>query len=185
MSNLDQDLARRLTDLRRARNWPLEELAERTGISRATLSRVERGDTSPTANVLGKLASAFGLSMAELFGSASSTVERLVPRAAQAVWTDPETGYTRRTLTPAASGYRGAMIEGCIPAGATVAYAAPPVPDLEHQLVLLEGKLRLVVGPDTYDLASGDALRFRLNAPNSYHASGKVPARYFLTVITP
>ncbi|WP_209001118.1 helix-turn-helix transcriptional regulator [Stappia sp. BW2] len=183
--SLDKELARRLTELRRSRNWPLEELAERTGISRATLSRIERGDTSPTASVLGKLAAAFGLSMAELFGPASSTVERLVTRDAQAIWTDPETGYTRRTLTPAASGYRGAMIEGYIPPGATVAYAAPPVPDLEHQLVLLEGSLRLVIGLDTYDLDPGDALRFRLNSPNSYHASGKVPARYFLTVITP
>ncbi len=185
MSNLDQDLARRLTELRRARNWPLEDLAERTGISRATLSRIERGDTSPTASVLGKLAAVFGLSMAELFGAASATIERLVPRDVQAVWTDPETGYVRRTLTPAASGYRGAMIEGCIPPGATVAYAAPPVPDLEHQLVLLAGSLRMVIGPDAYDLEPGDALRFRLNAPNSYHASGPVPARYFLTVITP
>lgn len=121
MSNLDKDLARRLTELRRARNWPLEDLAERTGISRATLSRIERGDTSPTASVLGKLAAAFGLSMAELFGAASATIERLVPRDAQAVWTDRETGYVRRTLTPAASGYRGAMIEGCIP-------RVPPLP---------------------------------------------------------
>ncbi|MHA7773765.1 helix-turn-helix domain-containing protein [Roseibium sp. M-1] len=185
MSNLEQDLARRLTDLRRARDWRLEELAERTGISRATLSRIERGDTSPTASVLGKLATAFNLSMAELFGAASATVDRLIPKEAQIVWTDPESGYRRRVLTPAASGYRGSMIEGTIPAGATVSYASPPMPDLEHQLVLLEGSLRLTVGPDSFDLSSGDALRFRLNAPNSYHATGTGPVRYFLTVILP
>jgi transcriptional regulator with XRE-family HTH domain len=185
MSNIDQDLARRLTELRRARDWPLEELAERTGISRATLSRIERGDTSPTASVLGKLATAFNLSMAELFGTISAHVERLVPKDAQSAWTDPETGYRRRVLTPAAGGYRGSMIEGTIPPGATVSYAAPPVPDLEHQLVLLEGGLRLTVGPDTFDLSPGDALRFRLNAPNSYSATGAVSARYFLTVILP
>ncbi len=185
MSNLEDDLARRLTELRRARNWPLEELAEKTGISRATLSRIERGDTSPTASVLGKLATAFGLSMSELFGAASATVERHISREVQSVWTDPETGYRRRVLTPSASGYRGAMIEGLIPPGATVSYAAPPVPDLEHQLALLEGELRMTVGPDVYDLQPGDALRFRLNAPNSYQATGKMPARYILTVIMP
>jgi len=185
MTNLEQDLARRLTELRRARDWPLEELAERTCISRATLSRIERGDTSPTASVLGRLATAFNLSMAELFGADSASVDRLIPRETQSVWTDPESGYRRRVLTPSASGYRGSMIEGTIPPGETVSYAAPPVPDLEHQLLLLEGALRMTVGPDVYDLAPGDALRFRLNAPNSYHAAGTVPARYFLTVILP
>ncbi|WP_428688228.1 helix-turn-helix domain-containing protein [Roseibium sp.] len=185
MSNLEQDLARRLTDLRRVRNWPLEELAEKTGISRATLSRIERGDTSPTANVLGKLAGAFGLSMAELFGAASATAERHIPRNSQPVWKDPETGFVRRTLTPSVSGYHGAMIEGTLPSGAIISYAAPPVPDLEHHLVLLEGALRFTLGCDAYDLGSGDALRFRLNAPNSYQATGDVPARYILTVFTP
>lgn len=185
MANLEQNLARRLTELRRARGWPLEELAEKTGISRATLSRIERGDTSPTANVLGRLAGAFGLSMAELFGAASGLVERHIPRASQPVWKDPETGFLRRALTPVAGGYRGSVIEGTLPAGATVAYAAPPIPDLEHHLVLLEGSLRFTLGPDIYDLAPGDAMRFHLNAPNSYHASGDAPARYILTVITP
>ncbi|MEO9773110.1 XRE family transcriptional regulator [Roseibium sp.] len=185
MSAVEQDLARHLSGLRRSRDWRLEELAERTGISRATLSRIERGDTSPTAHVLGRLAGAFGLSMAELFGAAPAPAERHMPRAAQPVWRDPETGFQRRALTPAASGYRGALIEGILPAGATVTYAAPPVPDLEHHLVLLEGALRVTLGPDAFDLEAGDALRFRLNTPNSYHACGTGPARYILTVITP
>ncbi|MCV0426949.1 MAG: XRE family transcriptional regulator [Roseibium sp.] len=185
MSNVEQHLARRLIELRRAKNWPLEDLAEKTGISRATLSRIERGDTSPTALVLGKLASAFGVSMAELFGAVSESAERHVSKNAQPVWLDPETGFRRRSLTPAASGYRGTVIEGMLPAGETISYDAPPVPDLEHHLVLLDGKLRCTLGPDVFNLEAGDALRFRLNAPNSYHASGKAPARYLLTVITP
>ncbi|CTQ52887.1 HTH-type transcriptional regulator PuuR [Roseibium album] len=185
MSNLDLDLAQRLTELRKVRNWSLEELAEITGISRATLSRIERGDTSPTAIVLGKLASAFGLSMAELFGVDSGSAERHFPSASQAIWQDPETGFIRRSLTPATSGYRGSVIEGILPAGATISYAAPPVPDLEHHLVLVEGALRFTLGLEVYELVAGDALRFRLNAPNSYHVVGEQSARYFLTVITP
>lgn len=185
MTNLEKDLARRLTELRRARNWPLEELAAVSGISRATLSRIERGDTSPTAAVLGKLASSFGLSMAELFGASSETVERHLPKSKQPVWQDPETGFLRRSLTPAANGFRGTVIEGVLPAGATISYAAPPIPDLEHHLVLLEGNLRCTLGSEVYDLDPGDALRFRLTTANSYHASGQSSARYLLTVITP
>jgi transcriptional regulator with XRE-family HTH domain len=185
MSDTELDLARRLAELRKVRNWSLEDLTKQTGVSRATLSRIERGDTSPTAVVLGKLASAFGLSMAELFGAPSGSAERYIPKDAQAVWQDPETGFIRRSLTPATSGFRGSVIEGLLPAGATISYAAPPVPDLEHHLVLVEGALRFTLGPDVYELVAGDAFRFRLNAPNSYHSAGEQPARYFLTVITP
>ncbi|MEM9630746.1 MAG: XRE family transcriptional regulator [Pseudomonadota bacterium] len=185
MSDLEQDLARRLVDLRRARNWPLEELAENTGISRATLSRIERGDTSPTASVLGRLAGAYGVSMGELFGADTEVVDRHIPRSSQSVWHDAETGFQRRSLTPATSGYRGTVIEGVLPPGATISYAAPPVPGLEHHLVLLEGELRCTLGQDTFDLAAGDAFRFRLETSNSYAAIGESPARYFLTVIAP
>jgi transcriptional regulator with XRE-family HTH domain len=185
MSDTEQQLADRLTDLRRSRDWSLDDLAQRTGISRATLSRIERGDTSPTAAVLGRLAAAFGVAMAELFGQAFGPVERLVPAEGQSVWTDPETGFMRRTLTPAASGYRGAMIEGRLPVNATISYAAPPVPGLEHHLVLLEGALSVTLGEERHELKAGDALRFRLDTPNSYHACGDSLARYILTVIAP
>ena len=185
MSDLEQDLARRLVDLRRARNWPLEELAEKTGISRATLSRIERGDTSPTASVLGRLASAFGVSMGELFGADTVVTDRHLPRDSQTIWQDPETGFQRRSLTPATSGYRGTVIEGILPPGAKITYAAPPVPGLEHHLVLLEGDLSCTLGQDVFDLTAGDALRFRLETSNSYAATGNTPARYLLTVITP
>ncbi|PLR29041.1 transcriptional regulator, partial [Chimaeribacter californicus] len=58
--NQDRLLAQRLVQLRTARQWSLDQLAQQTGISRATLSRIERAETSPTAALLGKLAQVFG-----------------------------------------------------------------------------------------------------------------------------
>ncbi len=184
MSDLEQNLARRLTELRRARNWSLDELAERSGVSRATLSRIERSDTSPTAVALGQLARAFELSMAEIFGFGAPSLDAKVPREDQPVWQDPETGFQRRSVSPVASGFRGSVVEGVLPAGETISYSVPPLPDLEHHLVLLEGALVMTIGDERHELAPGDCLRFRLNAPNAYHAPGPDPARYLLTVIT-
>ncbi|MEP2707717.1 MAG: XRE family transcriptional regulator [Roseibium sp.] len=185
MSTKNEDLARRLSDLRRADNLSLEELAVKSGISRATLSRIERGDTSPTAVALGQLAKAFNMSMAELFGFGPVSLDAKIARDDQPIWTDPETGFERRSLSPAANGFRGSMIEAILPAGEIISYSVPPLPDLEHHLVLLEGALEITVGDERYPLSPGDSLRFRLNAPNSYHASSNTPARYILTVITP
>lgn len=185
MSAVEQDLARHLSGLRRSRDWRLEELAERTGISRATLSRIERGDTSPTAHVLGRLASAFGLSIAELFGFGAPLLDSRIARDDQPVWQDPETGFQRRSVSPSANGFRGCVIEGELPAGQTISYSVPPLPDLEHHLVLLEGTLVMTLGDERHELSPGDCLRFRLNAANAYHAPGPSAARYLLTVITP
>jgi len=185
MSDLDQDIGRRIAELRRARNWPLDDLADKSGVSRATLSRIERGDTSPTAVVLGQLARAFGLSMADLFGFAAPTLDAKISRADQPVWQDPDTGFRRRSVSPAARGFRGSIVEGELPAGETISYAVPPLPDLEHHLVLLDGALVMTIGDERHELRPGDCLRFRLNAANAYHAPGPDPARYLLTVITP
>lgn len=185
MSTTQDGLAKRLGDLRKARNWSLDDLAEKTEISRATLSRIERGGTSPTAAALGQFAKAFGLSMAELFGVGPASHEAKVRRGEQLVWEDPETGFQRRSVSPAISGFRGSVIEGTLPAGATISYSVPPLPDLEHHLVLLQGCLAVTLGDQRHDLEVGDCMRFRLNTPNAYHAPGPDPARYLLTVITP
>lgn len=185
MSDLENGIGRRIADLRRSRDWPLELLAEKSGVSRATLSRIERGDTSPTAVVLGQLARAFEVSMADLFGFGAPALDARVGRDDQPVWQDPETGFRRRSVSPSASGFRGSVIEGELPAGQTISYSLPPLPDLEHHLVLLEGALVMTVGDERYALSPGDCLRFRLNSPNSYHAPGPDPARYLLTVIMP
>ncbi|MGV2974985.1 helix-turn-helix domain-containing protein [Roseibium alexandrii] len=181
----DQDLAQRLIGLRKAKGLSLDELAEKSGISRATLSRIERGDTSPTAAALGRLATAFGVSVSDLFGFGAAAHDAKLAQNEQAVWRDPETGFQRRSVSPAISGFRGSVIEGTLPAGAIISYAAPPLPDLEHHLVLLSGALTVVLGDTRHDLSPGDCLRFRLNTPNAYHATGSKPARYLLTVITP
>ena len=185
MSDTEPDINSRIAALRKARNWRLEELAERSGVSRATLSRIERGDTSPTAVVLGQLARAFGITMAELFGFGAPVGDARIARADQPLWEDPETGFRRRSVSPASSGFRGSVIEGELPAGATISYSVPPLPDLEHHLVLLAGRLVMTIGDMRHELLPGDCLRFRLNAPNAYHAPGPDPARYLLTVITP
>ena len=65
-----------------------------------------------------------------------------------------------------------------IPAGATVAYDAAPVPGLEHHLWLLDGELTLEVGGATYQLRPGDALRYVLNGPSRFTATGRRDARY-------
>ena len=83
---------------RDSRGWSLADLAERSGVSKATISKIERAEVSPTAVVLVRLASAFDLTLAGLMLRAEGQGERLSRAADQPVWRDPETGYLRKQV---------------------------------------------------------------------------------------
>ena len=183
--DIERRIAARLGQLRTERGWSLDALAERAGISRATLSRLERGELSPTAAMLGRLCTTFGWTLSRLMAEAETRAASLVPAAQQAVWTDPDTGYQRRIVSPPGPGLRGELVEIRIPARASVAYDAAPVPGLEHHLWLLEGELTLAVGGSTYQLRPGDTLRYILNGPSRFTATGRRDARYVIGLVHP
>src|SRR5271156_6491942 len=92
----DLRLAGRLRELRRARRWSLDELAALSGVSRASLSRIENGEVSPTASVRGRLAGAHGTTVSRLLADIEGDAPAFVARADQREWVDPATGFRRR-----------------------------------------------------------------------------------------
>lgn len=182
--DVERRIAARLATLRAERGWSLDGLAERTGISRATLSRLERGELSPTASMLGRLCTVFGWTLSRLMAEAETRAPSMVEAAAQAEWTDPASGYRRRMVSPPAPGLRGELIEVRLPAGATVTYDASPVPGLEHHLWLLDGALTLEVEGTPFSLRAGDCLRYVLHGPTRF-ATGRRAARYAIAMVHP
>jgi len=169
-ASLDLRLARRLRGLRRARGWSLDDLAARAGVSRATLSRLENAAASPTAQVLGRIAAAHGLALSRLMLMVEERAAPLIPAADQPVWTDPETGFRRRAVSPPA-------------AGARIAYPVPPRPGLEHHLLLREGWLTVTLDDAAHALAPGDALRYRLFGPSAFETPADSGARYLMFLV--
>jgi transcriptional regulator with XRE-family HTH domain len=104
MDDLGSRLAERLRGEREARGWSLNDLAERSGVSRAMISRIERGEASPTAVLLGRLSGAFGLTLSNLLARIESAGERVRRAGDQPLWRDPETGFVRRAISPAGNG---------------------------------------------------------------------------------
>lgn len=184
-SALDRRLAERLQRLRTERSWTLDDLAARSGVSRATLSRLERGETSPTASLLNRLCAAHGLTMSRLLAGVEARPVRRLALAEQASWRDPDSGYTRRMVSPPSAGYSGELIAAELPAGATVAYDQASVPGLEHHLLLLDGRLLMTLEGERHELRPGDSLRYRLWGSSTFEAPGPLPARYVLALCQP
>lgn len=112
---LTQHLARCLRDLRHEAGWSLDELTERSGVSRATLSRLEHAEVSPTAQALSRIAGAYQIPVSRLVRLAETEIPNVLPRTEQPHWLDSTTGAERRILSPAGDGYGTALVEGILP----------------------------------------------------------------------
>ena len=175
---LDRRLGARIKGLRQSRGLTLDQLAERSGVSRAMISRVERGESSPTAALLDRLCAGLGVLLSALFREEAQGGP-LARRSEQPVWTDPDSGYVRRSVSPPGTGSRLEIVEVEMPAGARVLLDAPRGGfRLDQQLWLLEGELSLTVGGREHRLAAGDCLAMLLDGPIAFHNPGEVPARY-------
>lgn len=178
-------LAARLRHLRADQSLTLDALARRAGVSRAMISLIERGESSPTAAVLDRLAAGLGVSIASLFAEESRADASPVSRRAdQASWRDPETGYVRRNLSPPRFPSPIELVEVRLPAGARVAYdTASRAVGLSQQIWVLEGRVDVTLGETTHRLDAGDCLAMRVDRPTAFHNPTKRPVRYLVALV--
>lgn len=179
---LDRALALRLTALRGERGLSLDQTAELSGVSRATLSRIERGETSPTAHVLGRLSAAFGITLSALLSGLDEAPPALIPRDEAGFWSDPETGFSRWSISPPARGFDIELVWAELPAGVRVEYPAPPYSGMEQHIVLFEGALKYEAGSTVYHLRKNDSLRVKLYGHSALEGCGVGAAKYLLAI---
>lgn len=181
--SLDHQIAHRLKSLRAERGWSLDVLAERSGVSRATLSRLENAEVSPTASALGRLCGAYGLTMSRLMSMVEDNFEPLIRTDLQPAWEDRSAGFTRRSLSPPATSLSGEVLECALQAAVRIDYPLPPRKGLEHHLLMTEGRLMLTVDGQAHDLRAGDCLRYQLFGASRFETKPDAGARYLLFIV--
>lgn len=177
-------IAGRIRALRAARGQSLEELAERSGVSRSMLSLIEREESSPTAVVLHKIAAAFGVPLAVFFEDPSATPGPLSRAQGRQVWRDPQSGYLREVLSPTASGAPFQLVQVTLPAGTTVHYEGVHRERPYHQQIwVLEGRVAVAFGAEVHRLEVGDCLaRMVDGTPHSFSNPSRKRARYAVVI---
>jgi transcriptional regulator with XRE-family HTH domain len=154
----DAALASAVLAAREAHGLSTSALAERSGVSRAMIAKIERAEAQPTAALLGRLSGALGMTLSELIARAELADRRVARAAEQPVWTDPDSGYTRRALSPASGGPLE-LVEVVLPAGSEVAYPADTYAFIHQQMWVLDGTLRFREGDVVHELQAGDCLQ--------------------------
>jgi transcriptional regulator with XRE-family HTH domain len=187
-SGLNERIAGRVAELRAARGFSLDALAGQSGVSRSMISLIERGESSPTAVVLDKLAVALGVTLASLFdppvAAARAPDGPVARRADQPQWRDPASGYLRRNVSPPGVPQPVRIVEVHFPPRKSVVFETsgrnPPV---HQQVWVLEGAIDITLGAERYRLREGDCLAMRLDHPTTmFHNPTRKPARYAVVI---
>ncbi len=179
---LDARIGARIRDLRAERNLTLEALAHQADVSRAMLSRIERGESSPTAQLLNKVCGGLGVTLSTLFAAAEAQANPLSRRATQVTWRDPATNYLRRTISPPGTGSPVDITEIEFPPGATVAFDSAHLTNWDQHIWVLDGTLDLQLGDDHHRLETGDCLMMHFDRPILFHNPTDQPTRYAVII---
>lgn len=182
-TNINDRIAARVRMLRTASRLSLEALAAKCGVSRSMLSLIERGESSPTAVVLEKIAGGLGVPLASLFDDPAALPSPLSRASDRTPWRDPQSGYVRRNISPANFPSPIRIVEVELPAGARIAYETGARDSPVHQQIWVrQGSIEVSVGTVVYRLEPDDCLAMQLDAPTAFRNRTRKPARYVVVL---
>ena len=178
-------LGARVRRLREEAELTLEQLADAAGVSRAMLSKVERGEKSPTLTIVSRIAKGFNISISQLLGEkvdGSDATLSVVRRADRFVFTDAENGFERHMLAPVHAGNGLELVMHVIPPHTTAGTFPPYSGRASKHIVVEEGVLTLKVGGKEIALSVGDALFFEIHTPYEFINRGPVRCSYYVFI---
>jgi len=183
MVDINARIAGRVRTLRAASSLSLEALASRSAVSRSMLSLVERGETSPTAVVLEKIATALGTSLAALFDDTDAPAKPVSHAADRIPWKDPQSGYSRRNISPPNFPSPIRIVEVSFPAGARVSYeTGARETAIAQQIWVRDGAIEVTVGAVVHKLVRDDCLAMQLDAPVTFRNRTRRSAHYIVVL---
>jgi transcriptional regulator with XRE-family HTH domain len=184
-TDINLRIAARVKALRAEQDLTLDALAAKSSVSRSMISLVERGESSPTAVVLEKIATGLGVPLASLFEDSSAPAEPISRREHRTSWRDPQSGYIRRNISPDNFPSPIRIVEVVLPAGARIAYESGARDVNVHQQIWVqEGTIEVTLGDLTRHLAQDDCFAMQLDTPIAYHNPSRKPARYIVAIAT-
>lgn len=160
-------VGRNLKRFRGERGLSLEALARASGVSRAMLGQIELGQSTPTINVVWKIARALDVPFSALISSETSPAAWFLPKAKARMLTSKDGAFVSRALFPMDRPRNVEFYELALaPGGREIAEPHPP--GTTENLVVSEGRLALEIDGDRRLLEAGDAIFFEADVPHTY-----------------
>lgn len=183
---VSQIFGERVRELREAAQLTLEALSQRSGVSRAMLSKVERGEKSPTLGIATAISRALGTSLTFLTnGEEERRAVAVVKRRERHVFKDEETGFERHLLSPAIGGNATELLYHLLPPHTSTGTLPSYPSGTEKHVVVVSGVLTVAMKAGDVVLETGDALFFEADVEHAFENHAGKKAEYYLVVSRP
>jgi transcriptional regulator with XRE-family HTH domain len=168
--------------LRKGGGFSLDELAKLSGVSKSMISKVERGEASPTTNILGRLAEALDVSISQLMGVQDSREVITIKAADQPVFSSDRAGFARRCLSPLFPAKGIDFVLNTLAEGARSEPFVAHRYGVEEHLYVSSGRVRVHLGAESHDLEEGDALFFQAHVEHEFENIGPGEAAFYIVI---
>jgi len=175
----------RVKALRESESLSLRDLAQRSGVSAPMLSQVERGETSPTLAVAGRIASGLDLRLSQLLRLDEDGAVTIVRSGERSRGGNRRRGHSFEVLTSSQPGQRAALSRHTLaPGGATGAPDDPPMhePGSRETALVERGQVVLVCDGQRYELSEGDCVTFDSDLPHHFENPTDAEAAFLAVV---
>lgn len=181
--DLGRQFGIRVRGLRDDAGLTLEELSRQSGVSRAMLSKVERGEKSPTIGVATRISRALNTSLSFLTGGEEQRRAVAIVRTAERhVFRDAETGFERHLLSPPIAGSAVELLYHYLPPGVSTGILPPYPAGTEKHVVVTQGHLVVAIDGSDAKLSKGDALFFEAESEHSFDNRTEKPCGYYMVM---
>jgi transcriptional regulator with XRE-family HTH domain len=175
-------LGKNILQARKARGYSLQELSERSGVSRSMLSKIEREEKNPTVNIACQIAEGLNLTLSQLLGEEGEQNVHVIPREKRLVFRDETTGFQRHLLSPSFPSQGIEFLFNVLPAGQTTGLIPAHKQGAKEYLVVARGRLQAAIGARHVALAEGDSLIFEADMPHRFTNPGTEDCEYYLVI---
>ncbi|MEI4929976.1 XRE family transcriptional regulator [Aeromonas caviae] len=176
MQEMSRYLAQRLKGLRIERGWSLDMAARETGVSKAMLGQIERGESSPTVATLWKIATGFRVSFSSFIEPTPAAQGETVYRIADDIRQQPAgEGMQVAPLFPYEARFGFELFELTLLPGYQ-RESEPHEPGVTEHVIVISGVMEVLVDGAWRSLDQGEAVRFAADRPHGYRNLGVAPA---------
>ncbi|MBS4219063.1 helix-turn-helix domain-containing protein [Bacillus sp. FJAT-49711] len=183
MEEIQIILARNLKSIREKEKLSLEKVSELSGVSKAMIGQIERGESSPTINTIWKIANGLKISFTSLINEPQPDAKVVLQNEIKVLSEDNG----RYRVSPIFTFQEDKRFE---------VYSVHIEPEgkvnsvghrggAEEFITVFDGEVTITVNEYKYNLKNGDSIRFKADRPHTYYNSGEVLARLSMTIYYP
>ncbi len=176
------DFAKELKKMRQNHKLSLQVLADKTGVSKSMLSKIERNEKNPTLQIAARIAEGLGVSLSSMLEERTHEKVVVIKASEQIIFRDETTGFERRLLSPTFPVKGIEFIHNTILKDSPGIEFPPHLPGVREFVSVTKGRLKIKLNKNSFMLEEGDSIFFEANTQHNFYSEGSSECCYYLVI---